>query len=331
MLNEIINFINPDNKDLNRVSAQEMIEILSKLNRSLRGLDESENVIDENMSVGILVSPTKEVQIKTLEYLTQNMEKVQDKRAKAAMVYYTLLNLHMFNNGNGRTARFMYDLISGDLHEDNLAYYFHRNSGKIREQKRDLEYSKGIDDVACVNKIPDAFIGKQLDFIPKYVLENYSWITVGHTNTSPSTDTIIPKTALEQLSSKELQDLNKILQDGYGMLLCPSGVAMLYVSSKKGQLGDWINKNNNDLAQGIGIKGRLNFSIYRNPEMIGDWDANDFREIINVGNAVKYARLKCLIDIFAEPEKYINADTGHTYTEDILTRKITDKDQEMTR
>ena len=63
------------------------------------------------MLAGDLVSPTKEVQMKTLEYLTQNMSKVPDKKARATMVYYTLLNLHMFSDGNGRTSRFMYDLI----------------------------------------------------------------------------------------------------------------------------------------------------------------------------------------------------------------------------
>ena len=32
------------------------------------------------MMAGDLVSPTKEIQMKTLEYLTQNMSKVPDKR-----------------------------------------------------------------------------------------------------------------------------------------------------------------------------------------------------------------------------------------------------------
>ena len=47
-------------------------------------------------------------------------------------------------------------------------------------------------------------------------------------------------------------------------------------------------------------------------------DSQQFNEVISMGNEVKYARLKCLIDIFAEPEKYINIDTGNTYADEIL-------------
>ena len=319
MLDKIINTINPDNKDLSELSVNEMLELLIKLNKILRCMDASENVIEENMKAGDLVSPTREVQAKTLEYLTQNMRKVQNKKARATMVYYTLLNLHMFGDGNGRTSRFMYDLISGDLSEDNISYYFHKDSNNIENQRNDLENAKGILDISVVNQIPDEFLGEQLSFIPKEVLENYNWITVGHTDSSPSTESIIPKSVLEELSKKEIQDLDKILQDGYGVRLCPSGVAILYVSNKKGQLRKWVDKNNRDIAQGIvGIQGRLNFSIYKNPDMVAEWNVDDFREIITIGNEVKYLRLKCLIDIFAEPEKYINNDSGNTYMNDIL-------------
>ena len=142
MLEKIISVINPDNKDLSTLSGNEMLESLIKLNKVLRCLDDSENVLEENMEAGDLASPTKEVQLRTLEYLTQNMQKVQDKKARAAMVYYTLLNLHMFSDGNGRTSRFMYDLISGDLSEDNISYYFHKDSNNVKNQKNDLENSK---------------------------------------------------------------------------------------------------------------------------------------------------------------------------------------------
>lgn len=319
MLDKIKNLINLNNKDLGELSTDEMIELLTKLNKYLRCLDESKNVIEENMATtGGLISPTKEVQTKILEYLVQNMKKVQDQKAKAAMFYYTLLNLHMFSDGNGRTARFMYDLISGELSEDNIIFYFHKDSKKIENPRNDLESFKGILDIYDVNQIPDELLGKQFDFIPQNILDNYCWITVGHIDSYPSTDTIIPKSVLEELSQKELQNLDKILKDGYNMKLCPSGVAMLYVSNKKGQLDKWIEKNNSDLSQGIGLKGRLNFSVYRNPGMIADWNADDFRDVISMGNEVKYARLKCLIDIFAEPEKYINIDTGNTYADEIL-------------
>lgn len=151
MLDTVIHLINPDNKDLDELSKDEILEMLIKLNKCLRCLDESVNVVEENMIAGDLVSPTKEVQIKILEYLTENLQKVPDKKTRATMVYYMLLNLHMFNDGNGRTSRFMYDLISGDLSEETISYYFHKDSNNVKEQKNNLEEAKGILDVSIVN------------------------------------------------------------------------------------------------------------------------------------------------------------------------------------
>ena len=67
MINKIINLINPDNKDLSTLSKDELLELLTKLNRCLRCLDESENVIEENMMAGDLVSPTHEESIRIFD------------------------------------------------------------------------------------------------------------------------------------------------------------------------------------------------------------------------------------------------------------------------
>lgn len=320
MLDQIIYKINPENKDLSLLSKEEMFDLLCKLNRILRGLDETEKVVSDNMSVGDLVAPTREIQMAIFDYLVQNMKNVPDEKARAAMVYYTLLNLHMFSNGNGRTSRFIYDYIAGDLSEDNISYYFHKKSNYTNHPKNDLENAKNILDIYIVNQIPDEFLSEQLGFIPQEVLDNFFWITVGHSNRSPFTDTILPPSVLEKLSQKELEDLDTILKDGYSMKLCPSGLAMLFVAIRKGELSKWITKYNEDLLQGIGMKGRLNFSIYTNPELIADWTLDDFKEIIAIGNKVKYLRLKCVIDIFVSPEKYINKDSGNPYVDDILKR-----------
>ena len=88
MINKIVNLINPNNKDITTLSKDEFLELLIKLNKYLRCLDESETVLCENMVAGDLVAPTQEVQMKVLEYLTQNISKVQDKKARAAFAHY---------------------------------------------------------------------------------------------------------------------------------------------------------------------------------------------------------------------------------------------------
>ncbi len=329
MIERIKNIINPENKDLNNISSSEMLELLTKLNKCLRCLDEEEVRVD-GMSAGDMVAPTREVQDKVLEYLMNNMKRIKDNKSKAAVVYYTLLNLHMFSDGNGRTSRFMYDLMSGDLNEVNIAYYFHKDSNCISEEKNQLEDDKGILDISIVNRIPDEILAKQLDFIPDGMLELYPWITVGHTVSSPDTDKIIPEEVLKQLSEQEIRNLDLILSDGYGVYLCTSGLAMLYVIQKKGQLNQWLEHNQDDAKQGIAVPGRFNISIYRHPERIANWNVEDFRDVINMGNAIKYAKLKSIIDVFVSPEQYIDKETGNTYVSEILdSQPIIENNDEM--
>ena len=52
--------------------------------------------------------------------LCLNMKKCQDDISCATMVYYTLINLHMFSDGNGRTSRYLFDLLSGNISDDNI-------------------------------------------------------------------------------------------------------------------------------------------------------------------------------------------------------------------
>lgn len=326
MLDRIINIINPNNKELDTLTSDELLQMLIKLNRCLRVVDENEEVLAENMIAGNLVSPTKEVQLKTLDYLTQSMPKIQDKKAKATMMYYTLLNLHMFSNGNGRTSRFMFDLINGNLSEENLSFYFHKNSKITNSQKNNLEKTQGILDISEANQIPDDLLRHQLSFVPKEILLNYSHIMVGYNFSPKTTREIIPEAVAKELNSKELADLDKLLQDSFGVGLCPSGLAMLYVAQKRGELEKWIDLNNELFGNDPELKGRLNFPVYKRPEMISKWDTENFRDLISVGNAVKFARLKCLIDIFVEPEKNVNMQTGIPYANEILGNVKSPKD-----
>lgn len=331
MIERIKNIINPEEKPIDEMSSNEMIELLIKLNKCLRCLD-SDEVRSDGMIAGDMVAPTREVQDKVLDYLMNNISKIQDKRSKAAIIYYTLLNLHMFSDGNGRTSRFMYDLISGDLDEKNLSYYFHKDSNNTFEQKNQLELDKGILDITEVNRITDKILSKQLDFIPKGMLDIYPWITVGHTDASPDTDRILPENVVNELSEKELKNLDVILRDGYGVNLTTSGLAMLYVIQKKGQMNQWIEYVQEDEKQGFAVPGRFNISIYRHPERLVSWNADDFRDVIAAGNRIKYAKLTSLINIFISQEKYIDEDTGKTYASEIIKPELSiQKDDGISR
>ncbi len=65
MIERIKIIINPEDKQIDEMSSNEMIELLIKLNKCLRCLD-SEEVRSDGMIAGDMVAPTREVQDKVL-------------------------------------------------------------------------------------------------------------------------------------------------------------------------------------------------------------------------------------------------------------------------
>ena len=120
-----------------------------------------------------------------------------------------------------------------------------------------------------------------------------------------------------------------ILRDGYGVKLTTSGLAMLYVIQKKGQMNQWIEYAQEDEKQGFAVPGRFNISIYRHPERLVNWNVDDFRDVIAAGNSIKYARLTSLINIFISQEKYIDEDTGKTYASEIIKPELAIKKDDV--
>ncbi len=78
MIERIKIIINPEDKQIDEMSSNEMIELLIKLNKCLRCLD-SEEVRSDGMIAGDMVAPTREVQDKVLDYLMNNISKIKDK------------------------------------------------------------------------------------------------------------------------------------------------------------------------------------------------------------------------------------------------------------
>ena len=58
-----------------------------------------------------LLAPKKETQGKVLAYMLDSLPKIREPKYRASAAYYTLVLLHLFRDGNGRTARTIYGLL----------------------------------------------------------------------------------------------------------------------------------------------------------------------------------------------------------------------------
>lgn len=309
--------------DIKNMNKEQFLEYIIYLNRRLRNIDNNENVLDDCMEAGDLVSPTREVKDRILNYLCLNMKKCQDDISCAAMVYYILINLHMFSDGNGRTSRYLFDLLAGNNYDDNIGYYYHKDSGMVDATKSGFEKTRGILDPLIVNSsIVDQILYDKLTFIPKEVLEKYFWFVVGVIPEFLEINNILPSDVSKELTSHELSSLGQILCDTNGCCLTPAGLSMLYVCLKKEQLDKWIdleiNNNSIEVQKKFGIEGRFCFPIFKHSDLISDWKVEDFKTIIVIGNEIKFERLKAIIDIFVSPKLLIDKDSGIPYRDKII-------------
>ena len=279
-------------RQIQNLSADTFLSFLVRLNKQLRNLDENVEVLDENMEVGNLKSPTKEVQRLVINELTEGIKKVKEPKLRAIMTYYTLLNLHMFDNGNGRTARFIYDLFSGQLSNKEANYYFHERDLGSGDYNVSFEESRKIEDVTvAIQYINKKVMDTLQNEIPENMQEKY--ITVSYSNSTPDITQILSQDLLNELNIQEINDLRKIIQDSYGQSLTPSGYAMLRIASQKGELEKWEDLNKElDVMPEL---NRMNFWIYKRPEMLADWTIDDFRDIIKYGNSLKHMQFQCFL------------------------------------
>lgn len=236
----------------------------------------------------------------------------------------------MFSDGNGRISRYLFDLLLGNISDDNMGFYYHRDSGMVEDTKDNFEYSRGILDVSIVNSsIVDEILYDKLTFIPSEFLEKYFWFTIGYVPEDICIDDILPLNVSEELTSDEKESLGQLLNDTSGCCFTPAGLSMLYVCLRKGQLDRWIKLPLNNLSideqKEFEIEGRFIFPVFKNFDLISDWKSDDFRTMINVGNEIKFERLKTIIDIFANSELVIDKDTGVAYRDEIIyNRRLND-------
>ena len=99
-----------DNKiqELNRDGAY---KYLMTLNGILRGVGRSERGVRNNVQVGEHMAPSRKVQGAILNDTTEALKGIKDNHYRAALSYYTVNNLHLFADGNGRTSRAVYEIF----------------------------------------------------------------------------------------------------------------------------------------------------------------------------------------------------------------------------
>ena len=279
---------------IQNLTLEQFYSLLYTFNMKFRNLDASKKnyLVRELREVGNWRGASSEVINSIFPVLLSSLKKLPNRLEQATLIYYSIILLHPFENGNGRTARFLYDVIIGNNIDSNLNWYFHGIDDKKIYDGR-FEEARNIMLVEDLEKI---LLKKNTSIITKYIKFFPSELINKSIETNVS-DVPIKKEIQEQLSIREEYLINHLIGDNtFNHLFEVGGIIMLIMSSYKNQLEKWIslNEDNNYFV----------FDIKKHPELFDSWTVEDYRKTILIGNDIKKQMYLNLIDIFVNSDNY---------------------------
>ena len=290
---------------IQNLTVDDVMNIAISLNQMLRN-KEGEEVIADNMIAGELTAPTSDIRSAIIQNLLDTLKKINDIELRAELTYYTFINLHMFSDGNGRTARLLYGLISGKI--ENEEWYIHSDDS-MHKYTGDFCSYRGMLDESEINyysnkelsKVVEAFTSKYPALLNKNNFRTFS--TGTHGEALPLYE-VISQDVSEQLTDDEKTKIGIILEDSESFYSI-AGLTMLIITVGNGQLDEWIKRDAENtekcFKKGYGqdwMRNRLSFNLLKHKDLLLNWKLEDWKKVIQIGNRLKLQQFINLDEIY---------------------------------
>ena len=296
-----------------------------------KGFFENYMFVDSGSSMLDLISPTNEIQHEILIKLLDNLKTLNNNKERALLTYYTLLNLHLFKDGNGRVSRLVFDLFYNvgnfniDQMTENINWYIHNNQNERILDKSDtnniiennsFEHCRNIPSIADVNF--DMGVQNYNYFFHSnnsFNKEDWKIVRTYYSLTDEDLN-FLPYDIKEQLNDKELNELKLLLMDNNGNThYSIGGLIMLYVTLKNGTFSEWkktSDKMNEFLIERHMLSGniRLIFSLINNKDLFKSWNLEDYKTALDFGRKLKRSEFNWLFEWFINPNDNQYQDTA---------------------
>ena len=297
-------------QELNRDGAY---KYLMTLNGILRGVDRSERGVRSNIQVGEHMAPSRKVQGIILNDITESLKGIKDNHYRATLAYYTVNNLHLFADGNGRTSRAVYEIfdnpnfnLSGEnfVHKTNLV---DESSGHWK-----FERAHGIQSTMTAYQLARGILAEKWardDKIDPRINEMNSRIEILFGETP---DVYLTDDAENNLTPQEKKAINLAFHDGDVALLSLCRILKIKGTSDE-VISDSIKTYPNDANKYMAIEvekkdmdtGAPNEKSH---QTFSGWTADDYRTFLEGFQIVQRDSQRTLNDIFSNPESYKRTD-----------------------
>ncbi len=281
---------------------------LSHLNGILRGINKkSERGRRDNVRVGEHIAPSKDVQGIILKDTVETLKNIKDNHYRAALAYYTVNNLHLFPDGNGRTSRAVYEIFDSNSPDLDSEDFVHRTDSSSESGGHGkFEKIKGIQSAATAYAIArewiKEFVVKEQKMDPR-MSEMNSRVEIMYGETP---DVYLTKDAEKNLSDVEKKLINKAFHDGDIATICLARMLSIKGTAKDVIDGS-IHQNDDrpyivfEITKTDIDTGKLNEKAAKTFE---GWTAEDYRTFLKGYKGIQRKNQQTLNDIFANPSKY---------------------------
>ena len=262
------------------------------------------------INVGSIRGARPEIREELFENVFNSIKKIDDNRERATLLYYQLLRLHMFSDGNGRTSRFFYELLNKQNDFDSIKKYFIHTDD---EQMSTTSYNKHDEAFFKVHgfmderRLSEKLGGTTLEIFTKYVKDIPDCMKGKRVNAIELDDADIRKNSnmreVNNIFDKFMTPEEKIAFKGYlsdqaigNMTLSAAIIAIINI--KKGNLDYIVNSD----KEGFSSPYAFVFNI-ADPNTFYNWTREDFLQAIKLGDEIKKYNINKLNDIFVNDEE----------------------------
>lgn len=281
---------------------------LTTLNGLLRGVGGKDRGAREGVQVGEHMAPTRDVQDAILADTTNAIKSLKDNHYRAALAYYTVNNLHLFEDGNGRISRAVYEIfdnphfdLSGDgfTHQTDSAYESGHH-GKFEKAHGIRPAATAYDLARRALKINWAQDGQ----IDPRTIEMPSRLEIVFTTTP---DVYLTDDAAANLTPEEKRAVNLAFHDGDVAFL--SLCKKLHEKGTSGEVTDESIKTSPSGEKYMAIEVEREDLDTGEPNIaathtFAGWTADDYRDFLTGFKAVQRDSQRTLNDIFLRPAEY---------------------------
>ena len=327
---EILSMLKDEQKTdefLSTLTGEDIKKLLIYINSRVRNIQIEENDIYRGtMYAGELISPNNDIQDRYFEKIASSLKKIEGNRNRATMLHYLVNKLHLFEDGNGRTGRCIFELFT------NPEFSFEKNENFTHKLENKVgtpvfEENNGIKFFEEAFMYTSYLTYKAL--CENGVISQSSKCVSSQTISKQGTDGLqyhdslfIENSIKEALSTEQIQNIGLALCDNND-LLSVSGLTMMVMQEIKGKKINY--EKFESLSEYTVCEFWIDLDNEQSKKTFEGWSKEDYLRAVQIANIIKETMLDAMLDIFEHPDHFtIN---NSVTIADILSKNLGENDR----